>query len=397
MSNYGEPSPRISALITDLAHDIDKIAPRLAEHITANVEFYRATGAVSREELVEACHAQLSAVLGRFGSAAHFDTSFARASGHRRAAAGVPLSPIMDAYRVGSAFIWELIADEIATAGIPADDLIAVTAQLWQAQDVFTEAMSEGYRAEATSRLLTQETERAAMVEALLRGQVMANATVWELADLLHLPRQGPFVVVVAELAHVGRHALSTIENRLDTVDVRSAWRLLPDLQVGIVAVPSERHRTRLLEVLHRDATVRQGLSPPYPELPDTGAALRLARVAMTGSPRDGGVTVFDEAPLSVTAVAEPDVMRRVAETVLGPLDSMRPDDRAILLDTLEAWLDAGGSADAAGTALFCHPNTVRQRLRRIEERTARSLSDPRQLTELCIALEARRRLTNPA
>src|SRR3954452_16772489 len=162
MSSYGEPSPRISALITDLAHDIDKIAPRLAEHITANVEFYRATGAVSREELVEACHAQLSAVLGRFGSAAHFDTSFARASGHRRAAAGVPVSAIMDAYRVGSAFIWKFIADAIATAGIPGDDLIAVTAQLCQVQDVFTEAMSEGYRAEATSRLLTQETERAA-------------------------------------------------------------------------------------------------------------------------------------------------------------------------------------------------------------------------------------------
>src|SRR4051794_13990284 len=73
---------------------------------------------------------------------------------------------------------------------------------------------------------------------------------------------------------------------------------------------------------------VRQGLSPPYPELSDTGTALRLARVAMTGSPRDGGVTAFDEAPLSVTAVAEPEVMRRVAETVLGPLESMRPDNR---------------------------------------------------------------------
>jgi hypothetical protein len=31
-----------------------------------------------------------------------------------------------------------------------------------------------------------------------------------------------------------------------------------------------------------------------------------------------------------------------------------------VLLDTLETWLDTGGSSEAAATALFCHPNTVR-------------------------------------
>ncbi|GAA2051899.1 hypothetical protein GCM10009839_68920 [Catenulispora yoronensis] len=34
------------------------------------------------------------------------------------------------------------------------------------------------------------------------------------------------------------------------------------------------------------------------------------------------------------------------------------------------------------------HPNTVRYRLRRLEERTGRTLSDPRRLAELSLAYE---------
>jgi DNA-binding PucR family transcriptional regulator len=42
---------------------------------------------------------------------------------------------------------------------------------------------------------------------------------------------------------------------------------------------------------------------------------------------------------------------------------------------------------------LICHPNTVRHRLRRIEKRTNRSLSRPKDVAELCLAFEVHRRL----
>jgi hypothetical protein len=90
-------------------------------------------------------------------------------------------------------------------------------------------------------------------------------------------------------------------------------------------------------------------------------------------------------------AAAAPDVTGRVASTLMAPLDSMREPDRRILIETLDAWLQHGGSADATARALFCHPNTVRLRLRRIEERTGRSLSDPRDTAELCLAIEVLR------
>jgi DNA-binding PucR family transcriptional regulator len=47
----------------------------------------------------------------------------------------------------------------------------------------------------------------------------------------------------------------------------------------------------------------------------------------------------------------------------------------------------------AVAERLCCHPNTVRYRLRRIEQRTGRSLSRPRDVAELCLALEVYRRL----
>jgi DNA-binding PucR family transcriptional regulator len=67
--------------------------------------------------------------------------------------------------------------------------------------------------------------------------------------------------------------------------------------------------------------------------------------------------------------------------------------ERDLSSETFQVWLDNGGSVRAAADVLFCHSNTVPYRLRRIEQRTDRSLSCPRDLAELCLVLEVFRRL----
>jgi DNA-binding PucR family transcriptional regulator len=67
--------------------------------------------------------------------------------------------------------------------------------------------------------------------------------------------------------------------------------------------------------------------------------------------------------------------------------------DRDVLLDTVEAWPDHDGSINQIARHMFCHPNTVRQRLRRLETHTGRSVNNPRDATELFIALDMVRRL----
>ena len=50
-------------------------------------------------------------------------------------------------------------------------------------------------------------------------------------------------------------------------------------------------------------------------------------------------------------------------------------------------------SKDNAAAKIYCHPNTVRHRLHRIEELTDRSLSRPKDVAELCLAFEVELRL----
>jgi GGDEF-like domain len=80
---------------------------------------------------------------------------------------------------------------------------------------------------------------------------------VWKAADYLRLPSAGPFVVIAAEVEGVDSEALPHIESRLRSMDLYSAWRLLPDLHVGIVHVKTEKQLAKVSELLSRLATTR--------------------------------------------------------------------------------------------------------------------------------------------
>jgi PucR C-terminal helix-turn-helix domain/GGDEF-like domain/alpha/beta hydrolase fold len=271
------------------------------------------------------------------------------------------------------------------------------TARVFLAQDTFTQAMTSAYRQQLNAQILEQEEERSALVEALLSRRITDTQSLWEAADLLRLPTSGPYVVVAAELPAIGKLGLPAIESKLSTRDIRSAWRLLPDLQVGIVHLRSSATPDALgtlIEVLRQTATTRVGISPPFHDLSETSGALRFARLAVIGKPSaDSLVVVFDDTPLAVAAVSAPEVMAKTKSSVLGRLNELAAEERTILLDTFQAWLQAGGSANDTAAKIFCHPNTVRHRLRRIEELTGRSLSRPKDIAELCLAFEVEQRL----
>jgi hypothetical protein len=93
-------------------------------------------------------------------------------------------------------------------------------------------------------------------------------------------------------LGWVGRACESSV---LRSIDIFSAWRLLPDIQVGIAQVPSSSTREAMLELIERQAIKRVGVSPQFHELTNTAQALRYARVAFNARcSKNGCVTVFD-------------------------------------------------------------------------------------------------------
>jgi hypothetical protein len=390
--NPGDLDREISRLAGALLDRLDELAATMAQRVRAEVAFYVDSAMVPYDDLCKDCDAQLSAILPTLGSPLAPDTAYARQSGRQRATDGVPLPMVMDSYRVCGQFIWEtLVAEGMRTGALDSAALVRAASKIWLILDSFTQAMAAAYRDVVTERIIAHEHERSALVAALLDGRITDNQSLWESAEALGISRRGPYVVVAAELADVGRQALPEVDSRLRAQDLQSAWRLLPDLQVGIVVLPQHKDGLdRLVAVLDRQARHPIGVSPPYLALDDTRAALRFAKIAMSGVRSVGPqVIVFDKSPLAVTAASTPDVMARIVGSVLGPLDRFPAGERAILLDTLEAWRDSGGSTERAAATLFCHPNTVRHRLRRIAEATGRSFTAPQDIAELCLALEA--------
>jgi PucR C-terminal helix-turn-helix domain/GGDEF-like domain len=373
-----------------------KLGQAMAELLCRDIDAYRDGSVVSKNQVAESCVANVTFIFDSLTGDADVDVSPAERTGIERALTGVPLPAVMTAYRIGFRFMWEETLAIARAAAIPTEAILDATARIFFAQERFTQAMSNAYRQQLTAQILEREEERSALVEALLSHRITDSQSLWEAADLLRLPTSGPYVVVAAELPAIGKLGLPTIENKLSVRDIRSAWRLLPDLQVGIVHLrdPSTQTLDTLVEVLRDAATARVGISPPFHELPETSDALRFARLAVTGKPSAGSlVAVFDDTPLAVAAVSAPEVMAKIKSSLLWRVDELPAEERTVLLDTFQAWLQAGGSANDTAAKIYCHPNTVRHRLRRIEELTGRSLSRPIDLAELCLAFEVERRL----
>ncbi len=198
------------------------------------------------------------------------------------------------------------------------------------------------------------------------------------------LPDGLSFVVV----AGAESPTLPRLEEQLRTIGISSAWQQLLGLCVGVVAIRQDSI-DRLVDLIRRNAASRVGVSPPYDDADRIDLAFKLARTALAASTAADPVTVFDRSPLTMAALADAEVAHRVVQVVLGELEDLPRDDRDVLLDTLAAWSTHNGSASETAVHLYCHPNTVRYRLRRLEERTGRSLTKPRAVAELVLALEA--------
>ena len=104
-----------------------------------------------------------------------------------------------------------------------------------------------------------------------------------------------------------------------------------------------------------------------------------------------GQVTSLAEAR---TTVVLDEIVTMVAadERLIDPRVRELREHDAVLADTLRAYLDGFGDIGAAAQRLHVHPNTVRYRVRRIEETLATSLADPDVRLLLSLSLRATER-----
>ncbi|MGW4641011.1 helix-turn-helix domain-containing protein [Sphaerisporangium sp. NPDC004334] len=87
------------------------------------------------------------------------------------------------------------------------------------------------------------------------------------------------------------------------------------------------------------------------------------------------------------------ELVAALAAVRLAPLAHLCPRQRDRLAETLLAWLRYGRGAGEVAARLHVHPQTVRYRLRQLEELYGDQLADPDVRFELEVVLRARQAL----
>jgi PucR-like helix-turn-helix protein len=116
--------------------------------------------------------------------------------------------------------------------------------------------------------------------------------------------------------------------------------------------------------------------------------ALALTRAGVIPAAR--GPVRCDQHLSTLLILADEDLAGALRSSRLAPLARLRPGQRDRIAETLLAWLQLGENAAAVAHQLHVHPQTVRYRLRQIQELFGDQLRDPERRFELQLALRVR-------
>ncbi|WP_233223405.1 CdaR family transcriptional regulator [Amycolatopsis sp. CA-128772] len=387
----GEPhasGPVIREVAAAVIAELPAFADRLVERGAVEEKAFYARGdwvapADMRQSFMD--NARSALVLMRDGPGTRADWIAAPlATGRRRAEQGVPLEAVLHLFRLGTELLWDmLLAAARRRSPDELTEFVDRVMVLWQATDRVSTAMVEGYRSREIQLRTRENRRRERLIGVLVEGRGADPAVAADAETGLGLPAHGRYVVVLvagdlaaedtapaAELAALGvRVAVAPYRDRV-------VWLL----ELG--GVTTGRLATVLTPHLHH----RAGMSGEVDGLAETGIAYRLAELALRTQPPDvPGVAVLDDRLPEALVAASPRLAQRLAARTLGRVLELEDEERDVLLETLRAWFRAGRSPTRAGELLYCHRNTVLNRLRKLEQLTGASLEDDRH--QLCCRL----------
>ncbi|SEG59066.1 PucR C-terminal helix-turn-helix domain-containing protein [Thermomonospora echinospora] len=370
-----------------LLERLDDLTDRLVAEILAEDSGY--AGFVPHDDLWRTVHGILGESIDHMGRRALGEEPAVEAAvsiGRRRAEQGLPLESLLRSFRIGGRLTWEAMIEVVAEedpGSLPA--LLRFASIVWHTNEVQSNAVAESYR-RTESELLRRSDERmAALLDALLEGRGADGGLTKAAAAALDLPVHGRYAVAVLRSPRRD----PGFERPGRAGGLRFVWRMRADTEMAVVEL-GERHPADAAAALEPLFTGEAGISPAVDGLAALGRARWLAEVALqTCRPGDRRIARLDERLPAALVVSQPELSGYLGDTVLGPLADLDPVDREVLLETLATWLDCEGSAARTAGRLYCHRNTVFNRLRRLEQLTARSLHRPRDVVELALALDA--------
>lgn len=368
-----------------------EICDQVVRLIIAQEPTYQPQGLVPRTLLVQSVNANVRRILLALSGAEFTDQqelAAARTTGRQRAQQGVPLEAVLRAYRLADQVLMHTMLEEVhtLTQGDVATFLDVITGVL-KVIDRQSEAVVAGYR-ETEAELLRRDDQRQqAMFDALLEGRGSDPALAQHAVAALGLPLEGPYVVTVSVFDVAPHRSLSATRDACAAYLYRAAWRIRADREIGIIALGRSSVR-RLVSALSSETPGRIGVSDPFGSIRDVPHALRMAEVALLTVPEDGDeVAWIAERLPQALVVSSPSLAEQLARQALGPVLDLPAAESEVLLRTLSVWYEEGRSASRAAVRLYCHRNTIMNRLHRVESLSGRSLDDHQYLLACYLGL----------
>ncbi|MBT2511633.1 helix-turn-helix domain-containing protein [Streptomyces sp. ISL-98] len=317
---------------------------------------------------------------------------YTRELGIRRAEQGRPLDEVLHAFRVAGSEVWSGIINVVEGDGLgDTRQLVRVAELVWKSNDRDAVLVADAYR-QAVEGVASRHGERVRLVLAALLETRNEPGFARSAAAILDLPLDGRYAVaVVGATPPYGRAPRTAPE----VPGIRILRHTCGPRDV-LVAHLGDRPLDVLASGLDAGPGFRIGISPVVQGLGSLARAHDMAGLALRTCRADGEIARLDSRLPDGLLISRPDLSAELAHGVLRPLYDLEPADRDTLFDTIGIWIENGGSAVQAARRMFCHRNTVLNRLRRLEQITGLALTRPRDLVQLTLALDAHR-LLGPA
>ena len=271
------------------------------------------------------------------------------------------------------------------------DSISLLSSRLWQVLDRATEVISQSYSATVDDLRQHDRAAKGAALAALLDGACTSESQADQMLRALGLPTHSRLVVVYGgPVADPAEYTSAPSSEPASASGVIVASGIVRGEWFALAGLSPSADPTDLERLASRFPFERVGLSKVCISTPGIPAARAEAMAAAQCIPVGRrGIHAYGSSPLALLLTASPHESLRYADSVLAGIRDLKEGDQTLLLDTLGAWFEAGGSTADTARLLHCHRNTVLYRIARIGEVTGKNLAIPAEAGELLIAVRA--------
>jgi hypothetical protein len=333
----------IERLTTTLLGDLDRLVDIFIEQVREIDGYSEAysSGRLSEEEVRASAYPAFELLLRLIaGRDVPPRLSGISASiGRRRAAQAFPLDSFMHAMRSDFRIVWAALLDLAAPS--EGEDLLNSAFRVWEAVEEHTMQAVRAYQAAELEIARDQADAKMNWFLRLLNSGGLSSEIVHHTATVLAMDPQEQFIVAVAR--DLGDSTFRRIATEMAAAGAICHRQEMPVGDVLIVQRTPSRSFEWFISSL---GSVSCGVAPIAFGLAAVPRGIRIAvEVAKTLKGPGLGPTTLTSSWINVIAslISEP-LGSEITSSILAPLDHLASRERKVILNTLWAYLNSGGS-----------------------------------------------------